>query len=55
MRSQAPESGLVDQLEEAFERELGHDLRDDSTCPDAYLMRKPFKAGFVLGSIKDES
>ena len=41
--SHAPESGLVDQLEAAFQHEFGH-KEDDSGCPDAYLMRKPFKA-----------
>ena len=52
-RSDVPESGLVDQLEEAFEQEFGHDslteTPDDSSCPDAYLMRRPFKAGSLLG------
>ena len=42
-KSHAPESGLVDQLEAAFQHEFGH-KEDDSGCPDAYLMRKPFKA-----------
>eukprot|EP00439_Symbiodinium_sp_Y106_P020407 s1805_g2.t1 len=43
--SHAPESGLVDQLEAAFQHEFGH-KEDDSGCPDAYLMRKPFKETF---------
>lgn len=44
-KSHAPESGLVDQLEAAFQHEFGH-KEDDSGCPDAYLMRKPFKETF---------
>mmetsp|Transcript_666 Transcript_666/g.1777 ORF Transcript_666/g.1777 Transcript_666/m.1777 type:complete len:435 (-) Transcript_666:87-1391(-) len=42
-----PKSGLVDQLEEALQQEFGDSSQpDDEGCPDAYLMRRPFKETF---------
>ena len=45
---ESSQSSLLGQLEKAFQQEFGHDSHgetpDDRSCPDAYLMRTPFKA-----------